>query len=39
MKYSELVHWLRDMDTKAFKAMQALYRENLCRFVVDERPP
>ncbi len=30
-KYSELVHWLKDMDAKAFAALQALYRENMCK--------
>ncbi len=31
LKYSDLVHWLKDMDPKAFSALQGLYRENLCK--------
>lgn len=31
MKYAELVHWLKAMDPKNFSALQATYRQNLCK--------
>ncbi|TRY63894.1 hypothetical protein TCAL_07692 [Tigriopus californicus] len=31
MKYSELVHWMKDMDPKGFTDLQSSYRQNLCK--------
>ena len=31
MRFAELVHWMKDMDSKGFNQLQAVYRENLCK--------
>jgi hypothetical protein len=31
IKYSELVHWIKDMDQPSFLSLQKIYRENLCK--------